>query len=317
MALAPTLAWLFAGRILSGIMGASWAAANSCVADTVPAEERGRVFGMLGGLGAFGFVAGPAIGGVLGGLDPRAPFFAAAGLALAGAAAGWFLLQETLPADKRRRFDLGRANPLGTMIQMAGVPVVRGLLLVILVMQLAAQSQLSIWAYYNSLKFGWSPLDIGLSIAFFGLSLALVQGLLVGRAIARFGERRTAIVGLSFGLPCYLLFAFAPASEAMIAGIAFGALTGFAFPAMQQIMTRRVDEDAQGELQGASASTISLTSIGGPVLMSQTFGHYADARGLYFPGAPFLLAFAIIALALVILWRTLTGPGDRPLVAQS
>ncbi len=300
MAWAPTLAWLFVGRIVSGIMGATWTAANSCVADTIAPEERGRVFGMLGGAGASGFVLGPAMGGLLGTYHDRLPFVAASTLALSGAVIGYFILKETLPPEKRRAFSLARANPLGNIIQMAKLPLVIGLLAVIFLMQLAAQAQLSIWSFYGILKFSWTPWQIGLTVTFFGVLLATVQGGFTGPAIKRFGEVRTATVSLMFAVPSYLIFAFAGSTSAMLFGIVIGVCGALAFPAMQSVMTARVAEDAQGELQGAIASMISATSVIGPVMMTSIFGAFSDPKGAYFPGAPFIVAAILGGIAFLL-----------------
>jgi MFS transporter, DHA1 family, tetracycline resistance protein len=297
MAFAPDLWWLFVGRLMAGVMGASWAAANSCVADVASPAERGKLFGILGGAGASGFVIGPAIGGVLGGWGERLPFFAAAGMCIAGAAIGFVCLRETLPKDKRRAFTLARANPFGTILQMANTPVVLGFLGIIFLTQLAAQSTFSVWAYYNTLAFGWGELAIGLSVALYGLLLAVVQGGLTGMSIARFGPRKTMTMGFVFAIPAYALFAFAPGSWAMVLGIVLGSFAGLTFPAMQQLMTERIADDAQGELQGAIASMVSLTSIVGPLIMTSLFGAFADGTGLFFPGAPFLLSAVILVAA--------------------
>jgi MFS transporter, DHA1 family, tetracycline resistance protein len=304
MAFAPDLWWLFVGRLLAGVMGASWAAANSCVADLVAREDRGRYFGMLGGAGASGFVIGPAIGGVLGSYGERMPFLASAVLCIAATAVGYFLLRETLPADKRRKMTLARANPFGTIVQMANTPIVLGFLGIIFLMQMASQSTLSVWAYYNTLAFGWTELSIGLSVALYGLLLAIVQGGLTGPCIARFGPKMTCLAGLIVAIPAYALFAFAPGSWAMILGIVMGSMAGLTFPAMQQMMSERVAEDAQGELQGAIASIVSLTSIIGPIIMTGLFGAFADDQGLFFPGAPFALSIVIMTAALgALLWN--------------
>ncbi|WP_108810473.1 MFS transporter [Sphingorhabdus sp. Alg231-15] len=300
MAWAPDLVWLFIGRIISGIMGASWAAANSCVADVAKPAERGKFFGILGGAGAFGFVIGPGLGGILGEYGDRLPFIAASILALIGTAIGIVILKETLPEDKRRAFSLSRANPMGSIMQMSKTPLVIGFLSAIFVLQLAAQAQIAVWAYWLIERFDWSKLEIGLSVALFGILLALVQGVLTGPVIARVGERRTALISLMFGMPAYLCFAFAPSDAFVYIGIIIGAASGFAFPAMQQMMSSRISEDAQGELQGAVASMISLTSIFGPVVMTMIFGAYADAEGIYFPGAPFLVGTALMALSVFI-----------------
>jgi len=305
MAVAPDLWWLFIGRLLSGVMGASWAAANSCVADLAGPRERGRLFGILGAAGASGFVIGPAIGGLLGSADPRLPFFAASALAVGGATIGLFTLGETLPPERRRTLSWVRANPLGTVVQMARDPVVLGLLGVIVLLQLAAQAQISVWAYYNTLQFGWSTLQIGLSIALFGTLLAITQGGLVGPVIRRIGPARTGLIGMMTAIPTYLIFAFADSGWMMVLGIVIGMGGGLGFPAMQQIMSERIPEDAQGELQGAVASAISMTSIVGPLIMTGLFGTFADRQGLYFPGAPFLLAALLAASALTLYAATI------------
>lgn len=304
MAWAPSLGWLVAGRLIAGVMGASWAAANSCVADVTSGESRGKAFGLLGAAGAAGFVIGPAFGGLLGQFGERLPFAAASLLVLGGALAGLFVLRETLSAERRRHFTLTRANPLGTLIQMARVPLVAGFLIVILLMQFAAQTTPAVWSYYTILKFGWTPLTIGLSAAFFGVLLAIAQGGLTGIAIARLGEVRAGLLALSAAIPAYLLFAFASAGWMMFAGIAIAAICNICFPIMQGMMSRAVAEDAQGELQGAVSSVIGITAIIGPVVMTGIFGAFADRRGVYFPGAPFLLAAVLFVLAIIQFGRT-------------
>jgi MFS transporter, DHA1 family, tetracycline resistance protein len=305
MAWAPTLAWLFIGRMISGIMGATWAAANSCVADTVEPDKRGAVYGLLGGAGAAGFVLGPALGGTFGLLGDRVPFLVASTLCLAGSAYGWFALKETLQPEKRRIFSFARANPFGTMMQMAKTPLVLGCLITIFFMQFAAQSNFAVWSYYGALKFNWGPLTIGATVALFGVMLAVIQGLLVGKVITRFGAVRTATWSLIFAIPSYLIIGFAGSTSMMIAGLLIGSITGLTFPAMQTLMTMRIAEDAQGELQGAIASVVSLTAIIGPPAMTSVFGAYADNVGLFFPGAPYMLAVVLMAAAVLTLWFTL------------
>jgi len=316
MAWAPTLGWLFVGRMISGVMGATFAAANSCVADTVEPAQRGRVFGALGGAGAAGFVLGPALGGLLGTIGPRLPFAAASALALTGAAMGWFVLRETLPPERRRAFTLARANPVGSLLQMARTPLVIGCLITAFFMQLASQAQFSIWAYQGIARFGWSIVTIGLTITLFGCLMVAVQGFGAGMAIRRFGPVRAALGSLGFGIISYLLLAFAPSTAVVVVAIVVGSIPGLTFPAIQQLMTARVREDQQGELQGAVASTVSLTAILGPPLMTGVFGAYADGDGLYFPGAPFLLSAGIIAAALVVLSFTLTRFGETPVAER-
>ena len=305
MAWAPTLGWLFLGRLISGVMGASWAAANSCIADSVAPEERGAAFGLLGGAGAAGFVLGPAIGGVIGQFGDRLPFVAAAVLCGAGTLFGLRTFAETLPARRRRQFDIRRANPFGSIVQMARIPLVIGCLGAIFFMQFANQSQLSVWAYYGALKFGWGAFTIGLTVTAFGVLLGITQGVLSGLCIARFGAVRTAAVSLCFAVPSFLILAAAQSVTMVAIGMVIGSLTGMCFPAVQQLMTRRVSDDAQGELQGAIASMISITAIIGPPVMTGVFGAYADTKGLFFPGAPFVLAAGLSAIAIVVLAVTL------------
>ena len=312
MAVAPTLIWLFIGRAISGVMGASWAAANSCIADVSSRETRGRNFGLMGAAGGAGFIVGPAIGGILGEYGERIPFIVACVACLGTALIGIWSLRETLPVQRQRSFSIKRANPMGSLIQMAKMPMVMGFIITIFFLQLAVQSEMTIWAFYGELKLGWGPREVGYSIALFGLLFALVQGGLTGPAIARWGEIRTAIISVVFGIPAYLLFAFAPNGAWMIAGVIVGALTGFAFPAMQSLMSERVDDDAQGELQGAIASAISLTSIIGPPVMAGMFATFADREGFYFPGAPFLLSVLLIVMATAACawtaWRHIRAP---------
>ena len=309
MAVAPSLAWLFVGRMISGVMGATWAASNSCIADCVPVERRGAAFGLLGGAGAAGFVLGPAVGGLAGEFGTRLPFAIAAVLALSGATIGYFILKETLPPERQRPFSIGRANPLGSLGQMTKIPFVIGCLSVIFFMQLSSQAQTSIWAYWGAIRFGWSPLTSGLTISFYGVLLGAAQAVLTGKSIARFGAANTARFSLLFGVPCYLLLAFAPSTSVVIMAILVGSITGMTFPSMQSLMTARVSEDAQGELQGAIASTISLTTIIGPIMMTQIFGHFSDRKGLFLPGAPFILSIALISIAITLLWRKLRAHG--------
>lgn len=297
MAFAPSFAWLLAGRIISGIMGASFAPANSCIADAVPEAERGRAFGILGAGGAIGFVAGPAIGGLLVGLDPRAPFLAAATLAFAAALASIALLRETLPSARRRTFSFVRANPFGSLLRFRRSPVVRAFLLTILTVQVAGQVNIAVWPYYTALRFGWTPAAIGASVAMFGISIAVAQGVLAGLLFKRFGEARAGLAMLLIGVADYALIAFAAGTAPLFVLISIGALTYVVWPAMQAMMTRATPEDAHGELQGAITSTMALGSIIGPPVMSAVFLAFSDKAGPMVPGAPYLLAAALLVLA--------------------
>jgi len=189
---------------------------------------------------------------------------------------------------------------------MAKTPVVLGFLGVIFLLQMAAQATMAVWSYYVRFQFEWTELDIGLGATLYGVLLVVSQAGLTGVMIKRFGAKRTAIVGLLIGLPSYLISAFATGSWMIILAIVVGTVAGVTFPAMQQMMSERISEDAQGELQGAVASTMSITSIIGPVIMTGTFGYFADSEGLFFPGAPFLLAALFGYASLALLWRVVS-----------
>jgi MFS transporter, DHA1 family, tetracycline resistance protein len=311
MAVAPTLGWLAAGRAISGIMGATWAAAYASIADCVSFENRGRAFGILGGAGAAGFVFGPALGGIVGEFGTRLPFIAAALLVGAGLLIGLIALRETLPAKSRREFKLARANPIGAILRMARVPLVLPCLTTVFLMNLASQAQLSIWPYWGELRFGWQPLTSGLTVSLYGVLLGMVQALTTGWCVARFGAVRTAWYGLLFGLPSYLMLAFAPSTPFVILAIIVGACTGIAFPALQSLMTTKVAEDAQGELQGAISSTISSSAIAGPILMTQIFGLFTDSNGVFFPGAPYILAFCVLISTILLFRRAIVSAAEK------
>ncbi len=302
MALAPTLMWLIVSRMMSGVMGASWAAANSCVADCISAESRGRAFGMLAGAGAAGFVLGPALGGLAGEFGTRIPFVIAACLALLGVGIGLVLLEETLPSDKRRAFSLSRANPIGSIIRISKTPFVLACLAVIFFMQLSSQAQISIWAYWGELQFGWTPTTTGLTASLYGVMLAFAQAVLTGKCVRRFGAANTAKFALLFALPSYVILAFAASTTSVILAIVVGSLAGMTLPALQSLMSLTVDDDAQGELQGAVSSTLSLTAIIGPLVMTRTFAHFADDQGPFFAGAPFVISIISAIIAITILW---------------
>lgn len=305
MAWAPSLSWLVLGRVISGIMGATWSTTNSCVADCLPPEKRGGAFGLLAGASGLGFVLGPALGGFAGEFGTRIPFVIAACLALSGAAIGYVVLRETLPLDQRRKFDWRRANPIGSLIQTSRQAFLLGGLGVMFLTQLAAQAQLSIWAYYGTQKLGWTPLISGLTVSFYGVLIVVVQAGFTGKAIAKWGPSRVARYAILFGLPCYLALAFASSTPMIVAAILMGCPAGMTFPALQSLMSARVSADAQGELQGAIASTISLTSIIGPLIMTNVFSAFSDNSGPYFPGAPFIVSAALLGFGVLLLWATL------------
>jgi MFS transporter, DHA1 family, tetracycline resistance protein len=306
IAITPTLEWLVLARIISGIMGATVVTAYSAVADSVPLAQRGKMFGIISGAGALGYVFGPAIGGLAGEVDTRLPFIIAAGLAFSGAVAGLFLLKETLGKGDRRSFSLARANPLGSLISVRKSPFVLSCLLVTFLIYFAAQSQYSIWTYWGALKFGWTPLLAGSTTAFYGVLLVISQAYFTGKFIARFGDMKTAFWSLAFAVPSYLLIALAPSTPYVMLAIVIGAIPGMTLPALQSMMTARVADDAQGELQGAIASASSLAVIVGPILATQIFAKFSDDAGIFLPSAPFFFSTAVVLTAVALLREILS-----------
>jgi DHA1 family tetracycline resistance protein-like MFS transporter len=312
MGFAPTIAWLFVGRAIAGIAGAVYAPANAFVADITPPEKRAHAFGLVSAAFGVGFILGPAVGGVLGELGPRAPFFAAAALAGLNLLFGIFVLPESLPKERRRPFQWSRANPLGAAIALYRYQAVLGLACVALLVLIGNTVYPSIWSFFTAVRFDWSPGMIGLSLAATGIGMALVQGLLTGRFVKQFGEWHTATLGLAMAIATYLAYAFIPHGW-MIFPITFvGALQALAFPALNALMSHRVRPDQQGELQGAVASLMSLSSIIGPFLMSQAFGSFtAPDAPVHFPGAPFIVSALLTAAAFLLLMRTWSAGAAR------
>ena len=311
MAVAPTLTLLFIGRMLSGITGATWAAANSCIADVVPEQDRGSAFGLVGGAGAAGLVFGPAIGGVVGEYGVRLPFIIAALIATAGVIVGFYKFAETLPTESRRAFNLRRANPIGSLFQARKSPFILGGLVVLFIVQFALQAQIAVWPYYGLANFGWTPITTGLTTSLYGVLMVLVRIFLTKQVVGRVGAATTARIAILFAIPSYLMMGFAGSIGVVIAAIVIGSIAGMTFPAIQALMSARVTSDAQGELQGMIASVGALTAIFGPVIMTQIFDNYVDHQGVYLPGAPFLVAALLLAIAAAVLWRITSGAPVR------
>ena len=322
MAFAPTLAWLFAGRLVAGITGASFNTAYAYIADVTPPEKRAANFGLIGLGFGIGFIIGPAVGGILGEYGTRLPFFVAAGLALVNAAYGWFILPESLDAEHRRGFEWRRANALGSLLHLrAQSPAVLALASATFLVVFAQMALQSTWSYYTIARFGWTAGQIGWSLAAVGISAAVMQGGLLRVAIPRFGERRLVAVGSTSAIAAYLIYAFADRGWIMYAGIAAGALSGFVYPSLQGLMSANVPRNQQGELQGAVASLFSLANIAGPAVMTQLFAVFAPADApVHLPGAPFLLAALCTVAALAIFRRAAPAPAPdqiRPITTSN
>lgn len=299
MAFAPTIGWLFAGRIVAGVAGAVYGPANAALADVTPPEKRGAAFGMMGAAFGLGFIIGPAIGGLLAGFGTRAPFVAAAVLALGNAAWIAAALPETLAGENRRPFEWRRANAFGAFAPLWKAGGAAPLLVVAFVWQLAHMVYPATWSFWAEIARGWTPAQIGLSLAASGLAMAFAQVFLTGRAIAHFGEERTVVIGIVAAMLVFTGYAFATRDWMVYLLIAIGAVTGLVFPSINALLSRLVDARNQGSLQGGMASLTSVTAIIGPLLLSQTFADGAE-RG--FPGSAFLLAGGLAAVALVIVW---------------
>ncbi|MEM6627244.1 MAG: TCR/Tet family MFS transporter [Pseudomonadota bacterium] len=313
MGFAGSVVVLFIGRMLSGISGATFSTANAYIADTTTPEARGKAFGMIGAAFGLGFIIGPVLGGVLGQIDPRAPFFAAAGLALVNMVYGYFVLPESLPPEKRRPFEWTRANPFGAFQHFSKIPNVGWLLLALGVFGLAHTVYPAIWSYHGEYRYGWTPAEIGLSLGFVGLISAVVQGGLTGVVMKRFGAAKTAMIGLSFNVLAFVGFAFAGTPWLAYAWTLISGFGGFTGPAFNTLISTRTPQDAQGELQGAAASIQSLAAIISPIMMTQTFYAFsgADAR-VHFPGAAFLLAGILCAVAAIPFLVGLRYTGTPP-----
>ncbi len=307
MAMANTLPLLFIGRVLAGITAASLSTANAYIADITPVDKRAGAFGALGAAFGIGFVLGPALGGMLGEIDIRLPFWVAAGLSLTNFLYGFFILPESLPRERRRSFDWSKANPFGAIgllwhYRRAGV---FGLAIVVFLSQLAHYVLPSVYVLYTDYRYSWGELDVGLTLGLVGICNALVQALLVGRVVARLGERITLMIGLGFGLIGFAWMGLAPTGWWFVGAIPFMALWGLAGPATQSLITRAVDPTEQGRLQGAVTSLASVAGIFGPALFTGTFRLFIDqASAWHLPGAAFLLSATLLLMAGVLVKRS-------------
>ncbi|MEM9170828.1 MAG: MFS transporter, partial [Pseudomonadota bacterium] len=306
MAFAGALWLLFLGRVLAGVAGSTWAVANAYVADIADEESRAKSFGIVSAAGAAGLILGPAIGGLLGAVDVRTPFYAAAALTAANVVYGYFVLPETLTPENRRPFEWRRANPLGGLAHVRRYPLIVGILSAFFLMHMANQSLAHIWAFYVKEKFDWNTLQTGVSITFYAITVAVAQGALTGPVVKRFGERRAILFGLISGFCGFVMLATAGVGWLLYVAMIIGACAGFVTPSMQSLMTRAAPANAQGELQGAITSTLAITVITGPLLMTQLFSAFTDDVGVYFAGAPFFLS-ALIFVATAVLFFSVAG----------
>jgi len=300
MAVAPTLGWLFIGRMISGITSSSYPTAGAYIADITPPGERAAKFGMLGAAFGLGFVVGPALGGILGGIDLRLPFWVAAGLSLANTLYGYFILPESLPPEKRRAFSLRTANVLSSLRLLRSHPELLGLATAIFLMGMAHEALPNTFVLYADQRYGWSETHVGLVLALVGVGSLIVSMLVVRPAVRMLGERGAALTGLACGILAFLAFGLAPTGGLFLFGLIFVALWGIANPSLQAMMSHRIDASEQGQLQGALGSMRAVNGMIGPLLFTQVFALAVGQGGLKILGAPFLLAALLLLIAIVL-----------------
>ena len=305
MALAPGIGWLFVGRVISGITSASTSTAYAYIADVAPPEKRAAGFGMLSAAFGLGFVVGPAIGGVLGNIDPRLPFWVAAGFSFLNFAYGLLVLPESLSLERRERFSWRRANPMGSLKLLRSDRELFGLSIVNFVGNIAHEALPTTFVLYAMYRYGWNERTVGLAIAAVGVCSAIVGAGLVQPVVARFGERRAMLAGLLFGTLGFTIYGLAVTGAIFWAALPVTSLWGLSGPPMQGMMTRHVSPSEQGQLQGALSSLRGIAFMIGPLVFTNVFASFIGAnRDWHLPGAPYLLAAMMIAGSTVMAWQT-------------
>lgn len=304
MALAGSLWLLLVGRIIGGITAATHATAGAYIADISKPTEKAANFGLLGAAFGAGFVLGPLLGGVLGELGTRAPFYAAALLAGLNFCLGWFVMRETVTDETRRSFDWRRANPLGAFRAMSRIPGITGLLWVYFLYSVAIYVYPAIWSYFTVEQFGWQPRMIGISLGVYGICMALVQGGLLRYMVRWFGERRTVLWGQAFDFVAFGILAVISSGTLALILIPISALGAVVQPALQGLMSRAVEDNQQGELQGVMTAVHALSMVVSPMMMAATFAFFTHKETAYYlPGAPFLLALILMAIGALVFLR--------------
>jgi MFS transporter, DHA1 family, tetracycline resistance protein len=312
LALAPTIGWLFVGRAISGITGASFATANAYIADVTEPAKRAQAFGMLGAAFGIGFIIGPSLGGVLGQYGNRIPFVVSAVLAGINWLYGYFVLPESLKPENRRKFDIKRANPIGSLLNFKKYPFVLTLVASLFLVNVSNFATQGTWSFYGAEKFKWNQMDIGLSLGFVGIMVAVVQGGLIRILIPKLGQEKALFVGLGINALGLLAFAFASSTWMMYAIMVPFAIGGMAGPAFQGIISNQVPKDGQGELQGGLTSLMSIAAILGQPLMLGLFRTFTkDKEHLYFPGAPFVMGGILSLISLFLVIRTINKEKGR------
>ena len=312
-AFAPSIFWLFVGRIVAGLCGSSYVIANAYIADVTPPEGRAKAYGLMGAAFGVGFVLGPAIGGILGEFGPRVPFFVAAGLSACNLVYGWFVLPETLAPDKRRAFEWRRANPFGTLAVFRRYSGVLPLCGVLFIYFFATSVYPAIWPFWGMAKFGWSVAMVGLSLAAFGLIAAFFQGVLTGPLVARFGEHRVALVGLIIAVVSAAGYGLVGTLAGVLILLVIHGPEGFVHPMLTAIMSKAVPEDAQGELQGGISSVMNIAMLLGTVFFAQVFGHFMRPGAVVqSPDVGFFIASVVLVPALLLFLATMRSGLRNP-----
>lgn len=310
MGFAPTLAWLFLGRIIAGIAGATFSTANAVVADIIPPDQRAKYFGLNGAAWGMGFIVGPVVGGLLGGYGPRVPFFAAAVFTAINFLIAVVVLKETLPEAQRRAFAARRANVLGAIKSMRAIPGAALLLFVLFMYQIGHDTLPSTWTWMTMAKFGWGEREMGISLAVLGLGTAVVQGGLVGVFTRKLGEHRSALIGLTAGSIGFLGYALSTEPWMLFASVPIACLIGLTMPSIRAILSRQVPANAQGELQGAISGIVSFTALVTPFTMTHLFS--LSMGQMHFPGAPFVAAAVSLAVGAVLFSRSRFSGANAP-----
>ena len=310
MGFAPTLAWLFLGRIIAGIAGATFSTANAVVADIIPPDQRAKYFGLNGAAWGMGFIVGPVVGGLLGGYGPRVPFFAAAVFTAINFLIAVVVLKETLPEAQRRAFSARRANALGAIKSMRAIPGAALLLFVLFMYQIGHDTLPSTWTWMTMAKFGWGEREMGISLAVLGLGTAVVQGGLVGVFTRKLGEHRSALIGLTAGSIGFLGYALSTEPWMLFASVPIACLIGLTMPSIRAILSRQVPANAQGELQGAISGIVSFTALVTPFTMTHLFS--LSMGQMHFPGAPFVAAAVSLAVGAVLFSRSRFSGANAP-----
>ncbi|WP_396162373.1 TCR/Tet family MFS transporter [Flavobacterium sp.] len=306
LAYAPTIIWLFIGRILSGITGASFTTASAYIADVSTNENRAKNFGLMGAAFGLGFIIGPVLGGLLGQFGTRIPFIAAAILCMLNFLYGYFILPESLDKDKRRPFELKRANPIGAFLHLKKYPNLIGLVLAIFILYVGSHAVQSNWNYFTMYQFNWDEKMVGISLGIIGLLVGIVQGGLIRWINPKIGNVKSIYFGLALYTIGMFLFAFATESWMMFVFLIPYCLGGIAGPALQAVVSEQVDPSEQGEIQGTLTSLMSASSIVGPPMMASVFYYFThDEAPFLFPGAPFVLGGILMLISTVLAFRTL------------